>query len=132
MAYTSAVRILKPDRMTFMRCLSIQIKPDAVPDFNKAEFLQQVRAIGRSPEIDDFEEKGVRHLHFNFFTELPETLWQEMQEKLYGDDAFGQNLRNLSLVACEGEMHAEDLLLHHFDPTETLDRFPQKPSAASN
>ena len=68
MAYTSAVRILEPDRMTFMRCLSIQIKPDAVPDFNKAEFLQRVRAMGRSPEIDDFEEKGVRHLHFNFFT----------------------------------------------------------------
>lgn len=115
-----------------MRCLSIQIKPDAVPDFNKAEFLERVRTMGRSPEIDDFEEKSVRHLHFNFFTELPEILWQEMQENLFGDDAFGKNLRRISLVACEGEMRAEDLLLHHFDPSETLDRFPQKSPASSH
>lgn len=115
-----------------MRCLSIQIKPDAVPDFNKAEFLKRVRAMGRSPEIDDFEEKGIRHLHFNFFTELPELLWQEVQENLYGDDADGKNLSSISLVACEGEMHAEDLLLHHFDPHEALDRFPQKSPASSH
>lgn len=108
-----------------MRCLSIQIKPDAVAEFDKNDFLKRVRGLGRSPEIDDFEERNIRHLHFNFFTELPEQLWQEIKEKLYGDNTYGPYLGSVSLVACEGETRTEDVLLHHFDPTEQLDRFSQ-------
>lgn len=114
-----------------MRCISIQIKPEAVAGFDKDEFLKRVRALGRSPEIDDFEEQNCRYLNFNFFTEMPELLWQEIQEKLYRDHLYGPYLTSVSLVACEGESRAEDLLLHHFDPTESLDQFPQKPSASS-
>lgn len=115
-----------------MRCLSIQIKPEAVSDFDKNDFLKRVRTLGRSPEIDDFEEKNIRHLHFNFFTEMPEALWQELKEKLFGEQTYGAYLASVSLVACEGESHAEDLLLHHFDSTQRLDQFPQKPSAPSH
>lgn len=111
-----------------MQCLSIQIKPEAAAGFDKQDFLQRVRTLGRSPEVDDYEEKGVKHLHFNFFTEMPEALWQEIKDKLYAEKKYGAYLGSISLVACEGEAVGEDLLLHHYDPAEKVDIFPPVPS----
>jgi hypothetical protein len=103
-----------------MRCLSLQIKPEAIPDFDRKEFLSLIRSGGRSPEIDAFEENGVSYLNFNFFTEKPDLLWQELKNSVYGGD-YGAYLKKISLVACEAEKHEEDLVLHHFDSQIKLD-----------
>jgi hypothetical protein len=106
-----------------MKCLSIQINSDAIAQFDTPEFLKRVRAIGRSPEVDAFEERGKAYLNFNFFTEMPQVLWQELTDNIYGDESYGPYLRGISIAACEGEDRDEDLLLHHFDPSERLDKF---------
>jgi len=103
-----------------MQCISIQIQPKHSRDFDREEFLQRVRAI-RSPEVDAIEEKGKLYLSFNFFTELPAQLWQELNSCLYQDPAYAAIIAPISVVICEGESEDECLLLHHFDTSEPLD-----------
>ena len=105
-----------------MHCLSIQIQPEFLANFNKNDFLLRVRAADRSPEIDHFEEKGTRYLHFNFFTERPKMLWQELQMALYNDSEYGEVIKPISIVICEDEDANECLLLHHFDSNEKLNQ----------
>ena len=106
-----------------MRCLTLQIRTDAIADFDKEDFLRRLKAIKRAPEIDSFSEKGTRHLHFNFFTEMPEILWRDIKLNLYNESEYGKYLRTISLVACEGEKAGEEYLLHHYDAAEKLDFF---------
>lgn len=105
-----------------MYCISIQIQPESLTSFNKSDFLLRVRAAGRSPEIDDFEEKGQHYLQFNFFTERPKLLWQELQIALYNNPEYSEIIKPISIVICEDENASECLLLHHFDSNEKPDQ----------
>lgn len=105
-----------------MQCISIQISPKHARDFDRAEFLNRVRAI-RSPEVDAIEEKGKLFLSFNFFTEFPAQLWQELQQVTYLDTDYAAKIAPYSIVICEGESDEECLLLHHFNRDEVLDSF---------
>ncbi|MEN0036482.1 MAG: hypothetical protein AAGC78_05420 [Cellvibrio sp.] len=105
-----------------MQCISIQIQPKHSREFNRDQFLQRVRAI-RSPEVDAIEEKGKLYLSFNFFTEFPAQLWQELNAALYQDAIYGAVIAPVSVAICEGETDEECLLLHHFDSSEKLDSF---------
>lgn len=105
-----------------MHCISIQIQPKYSRDFDRAAFLQRVRDI-RSPEIDAIEEKGKLYLSFNFFTEFPAQLWEELQKCLYKDAHYSNVISPVSVVICESEEDDTCLLLHHFDTSEPLDRF---------
>lgn len=105
-----------------MQCISIQIQPKHSREFDRDQFLQRVRTI-RSPEVDAIEEKGKLYLSFNFFTEFPAQLWQELSTALYQDATYGAVIAPVSVVICEGETEDECLLLHHFDSSERLDTF---------
>lgn len=105
-----------------MHCISIQIQPKYAREFNRHDFLGRVRHI-RSPEVDAIEEKGKLYLSFNFFTEFPAQLWQQLSEALYQDAAYAAVLAPVSVVICEDEASEDCLLLHHFDSSERLDRF---------
>lgn len=106
-----------------MRCLTIQIQPEFVTSFDQADFLMRVRAIGRSPEIDKFTEQGQKYLSFNFFTEMPALLWRDLQKQLYLAPGYGEQLAAVSIAVCEDADESDTyLVLHHFDPTEKLDR----------
>lgn len=105
-----------------MYCISIQIQPKYARDFNRQDFLGRVRHI-RSPEVDAIEEKGKLYLSFNFFTEFPAQLWQQLNKALYQDLAYTSILGPVSIAICEDEESEECLLLHHFDPSERLDSF---------
>lgn len=107
----------------FMHCLSIQIKPSAASSFDQVDFLERVRQIGRSPEIDSFSEKGQDYLNYNFFTEQPHTLWNQLKTHLYDHPQYGSHISPISIVVCEGQQQEDDLLLHHFDAGEKLDHF---------
>jgi len=102
-----------------MRCLTIQIPPQFVATFDRTEFLLRVRELGRSPEIDAFSEEGNHYLSFNFFTEMPARLWDDLQQNLYRHPEYGAIISQSSIAVCDGEQEADDyLLLHHFDPAE--------------
>lgn len=105
-----------------MHCISIQIQPKYARDFNRQDFLGRVRHI-RSPEVDAIEEKDKLYLSFNFFTEFPAQLWQQLNKALYQDAIYAASLAPVSIAICEDEESESCLLLHHFDPSESLDRF---------
>jgi hypothetical protein len=105
-----------------MYCISIQIQPRYARDFNRQDFLARVRDI-RSPEVDAIEEKGKLYLSFNFFTEFPKQLWEQLHRSLYQATNYAAILAPVSVAICEDENSDTCLLLHHFDPAETLDNF---------
>lgn len=105
-----------------MYCISFQIQPKFAREFDRVEFLRHVRPV-RSPEIDAIEEKGKLFLSFNFFTEFPSQLWQELQQALFANADYASQLAPFCIVICEGENEDECLLLHHFDTNEKLDSF---------
>ena len=109
-----------------MHFISIQIQPEFLTHFDRADFLSRVRATGRSPEIDEFEEKGQRYLQFTFFTEFPKSLWQDLQKVLYDHSEYSKIISPISIAICESEpedkhSRPQFLLLHHFDRNEKLD-----------
>lgn len=102
-----------------MQSISIQIQPEQLAAFDRSAFLAQVRAVGRSPEIDEFEEQGTQYLSYNFFTEQPKKLWQDLQTALYKHPAYAQVIAPVSIAVYEDESHPQGfVLLHHFDPAE--------------
>lgn len=102
-----------------MRCLTVQIPAEFIGDFDRTEFLFRVRKLGRSPEIDAFNEGGKHYLSFHFFTEMPVRLWSDLRQFIYGDPDYGPIISACSIAVCDGATEAdEDLLLHHFDPAE--------------
>ncbi len=105
-----------------MYCISFQIQPKFAREFDRAEFLRRVRPV-RSPEVDAIEEKGKLFLSFNFFTEFPAQLWQELRQPLFSDADYAPKLAPFCVVICEDENEDECLLLHHFDSSEKLDSF---------
>lgn len=106
-----------------MHFISIQIQPEFLANFDRQDFLARVRAAGRSPEINEFEEKGQRYLQFTFFTERPKQLWQELQAALYLNCDYSSTISPISIAICENEADADRfLVLHHFDSSEKIDR----------
>lgn len=107
-----------------MNCISIQIAPEFLPDFDRHEFLLRVRSVGRSPEIDTFNEKGKTYLQFNFFTERPTLLWQALQDALYKNSEYSSIISPISIAIFEdnNEKSTDSILvLHHFDANEKID-----------
>ena len=104
-----------------MQCISIQIQPEFLAQFDRTRFLEQVRSVGRSPEIDEFQEKNKTYLNFNFFTEFPKKLWQDLQNALYQHADYAQIISPISIAVCEDETHPQGyVLLHHFDSSEQV------------
>lgn len=105
-----------------MHFISIQIQPEFLARFDRQDFLQRVRAAGRSPEINEFEEKGKRYVQFTFFTERPKQLWQDLQAALYSNSDYSSVISPISIAICESEADANQfLVLHHFDSSEKID-----------
>jgi len=106
-----------------MQSISIQIQPEYLATFDRHAFLSQVRTVNRSPEIDEFMEKGKTYLNYNFFTELPKVLWADLQTALYQHPDYASVIAPISIAVCEDESHPQGyFLLHHFDPAESVDQ----------
>ena len=106
-----------------MQSISIQIQPEFLIAFDRNQFLSNVRAIGRTPEIDEFTEKGKTYLNYNFFTEFPKKLWQDLQTALYKNPEYSAIISPVSIALCEDENHPQGfMVLHHFDADEKVDQ----------
>lgn len=104
-----------------MQCISIQIQPEFVESFDRKQFLDWVGSVGRSPEIDEFSEKGKTYLNYNFFTEFPKKLWQDLQSALYKNPEYSALISPISIAACEDETKPDGfIILHHYDSTEPV------------
>lgn len=109
-----------------MKCLTIQVQLDRIADFDEAGFLNQVRSHGCYPEIDrseintpDFDQP---YINFNFFTDELKVLWPKLHNALYLDPAFGPQLTDCTIVACEGDNGWDNYLtLHHYDAEVAVD-----------
>ena len=102
-----------------MQSISIQIQPEFLSTFNRVNFLAQLRSVGRSPEIDEFNEKGKTYLIYTFFTELPQKLWQDLQTALYRHPEYSAIISPVSIAVYEDEsLPAGFVVLHHFDANE--------------
>lgn len=108
-----------------MKCLTIQIQPQAVGSDNEQAVINQAKALGRFPEIDRITEGG-GYTNLNFFSEFLSQLWADLSS-LLTDPELGPWLKANSIIVCEGDKGWDDhLLLSHFDPAETLDTLPQE------
>lgn len=106
-----------------MHFISIQIQPEFLPSFDRQDFLARVRGAGRSPEIDEFEQRGQHYLQFTFFTERPKQLWQDLQAALYLSGDYSSIISPISIAICESESEPDSfLVLHHFDKREKIDQ----------
>ena len=105
-----------------MQYISIQIAPEFLAKFDRHYFLARVKAVGRTPEIDEFVEKGERYLQFHFFTETPKVLWQDLQNALYSHSEYSNVICPISIAVYDDENTNNPLLtLHHFDKNEKID-----------
>lgn len=105
-----------------MQSISIQIPPEFAAVFDRQKFLAQVRSVGRAPEIDEFAEKGKQYLSYNFFTEQPKKLWQDLQAALYKNSEYATTIAPVSVAVYEDDIDTNDVrVLHHFDPNEKID-----------
>ena len=104
-----------------MKCLVIQIIPHRDKRYSLDDFLVFTRSMGRYPEVDLGENEG--HISLNYFTEDMQLLWQELQQKLFTDSTYGDWLKNVAIVGCEGEKGWDDArLLFHYDSNEQCDQ----------
>lgn len=67
----------------------------------------------------------VPYVNFMFTTSEPARLWAALWEALFDDPLLGPDLARCAMTMCEGPNGWDDyLLLSHFDPDQSLDRFP--------
>jgi len=65
-----------------------------------------------------------RHVNLIFDTDCPVGLWSLLKGELYDCDGLGRPMQMSSMAMCEGEHGWRDyLLLYHYDPRESLNRF---------
>ncbi len=105
-----------------MQYISIQIAPEFLAQFDRHDFLARARAVGRTPEIDEFVEKGEHYLQFHFFTEAPKILWQDLQKALYNHPEYRHVICPISIAVYDDENASDLLTLHHFDRNEKIDQ----------
>lgn len=108
-----------------MRCLSLQIQPDSVPQLDVAAVVRELTELTTAPTNVDVQEgnDNGRYINVTWSTRDYATLWKTLQKKLEQDQQFSQ----YSIVCCEGQHGWDDyLLLHHYDPSEQLDDLPSE------
>jgi len=76
-----------------MRSLSIQVQPDLIPepDIEKIRRLFEdlkCNSLVEKTEFDEGNDKG-HYLNFTYGTHDPQSLWADIQKKIYQHTTFG-------------------------------------------
>ena len=105
-----------------MSLLSIQLQP-ALSDGkheHHAELLTKV-ATSASDDITIERQDADEYLNILFETSDIGQLWAGLRVVIASEPAIAGS----AIVCCEGDHGWDDyLLLHHFDPSETVDKLP--------
>ncbi|HEX6590557.1 MAG TPA: hypothetical protein VF050_00990 [Moraxellaceae bacterium] len=109
-----------------MKSLTVQLQPDLAPGLDIPLTRSAIEAVAKTDIVVSHSfsagEDGGPYLNFTFCTFNPRALWLQLSQSLYPDNAWGENLKNSTIVACEGSRGWDNyLLLHHFDRSVALD-----------
>jgi hypothetical protein len=109
-----------------MGVLCIQVQPNLAPGIDLGVVREVAAQLGsttlftRHGEEEGFDNGPYINLYFDT-PSLPEA-WPIIWSQFYEDARIGTFLRASSIATCEGKNGWDDyLLLHHFDPTESVD-----------
>jgi hypothetical protein len=112
-----------------MKDLCVQIHPDRVVGFDLAGVRMLCEVLARDTTlITRFSvvegEGDRRYVNVVFETTDIPAFWERLWREVYQHDVLGKPMQLSSMAMCHGEHGWDDyLLLHHYDPAQTLDRF---------
>jgi hypothetical protein len=119
-----------------MKALHIQVQPGRAPGLEEAVARDLLRDVGAGTgvvarvDVTEGYDNG-RYLNIDYVTDDLPRLWS-LLKKVLQDPTTGPLLARSLIVVCQGEAGWDDyLLLHHFDPSEPLDRLPEEPPAGT-
>ena len=121
---TEALPMMNAPSRTFL--IQVQVErllaldePDIVNVGNriKTEWLEDC-------SVTTGDEDG-RYVNLMIRSENPAQTWERISESLLGDDFLSTEVKISAIITVTGKAGWDDyLLLHHFDPSESLDAFP--------
>jgi hypothetical protein len=101
-----------------MRVLNVQLQPARSPTLNVTATVARLSGLTDEVLVSEGEEGG-RYVKVGLRTTEVIGLWDVVRELLQADAA----LARAAIVVCQGERGWDDyLLLHHFDPSQVLDK----------
>lgn len=110
----------------------IHLQPDRDPGADitairaACEALTHDQTLVQSFSVSEGNDKG-RYVNFMFDTPSPANLWAALVARLYEEPSLGPVLKHASMAMCTGSRGWDNyLLLHHFDPSVTLDEPPSR------
>lgn len=109
-----------------MRAINIQVQPDRVPNMNLDEVKAAFVSLSESDLVEEYDfsedaDKG-RYLNFTYGTNDAASLWKEIKSSIFENETLSDEVSRCSMAMCSSEEGWDDyLLLHHFDPSVTLD-----------
>lgn len=101
-----------------MQCLSIQLDPRRSAQYSPEDLIEQVKALGRYPEIDR-DDAHAPYINLNFFTEDATKLWAEFSDRLMQAPGLGEWIKQTAVIVSEHTENAgEFVVLWHYDQHE--------------
>ena len=109
-----------------MRRMCVQFQPGRVAQNVASGIVAALRTALPGADLDAGNDGG-RYVNVTFPAASVAVGWTAVLSAL-DDPEFGHAVRASCIVTCQGEHGWHDyLLLHHFDPDESLDSIPSGP-----
>lgn len=103
----------------------IQLQPERAPEVDFEAIKQWAGSFADSSSFvtDFWIDAGDDYINLRFSTDMPKLFWHAFAAEFLDCNTEGQLNRSCCIAYCQGRRGWDDyLLLHHFDPTEPLDR----------
>ena len=105
--------------------LTIQFQPGRAPGLQISDLCVVCEELASDKASLVIDRSDPEYVNFMFEANDLRALWKLIKQRLYGDGAISDFLRQSSIVVCEGTRGWDDYkLLHHFDPAQQLDEIP--------
>jgi hypothetical protein len=100
-----------------MKRLHVQIQPARSAELNIAEAVAQLGSLASGAQVTELQNDGSTY-NVDFRTPDLPVLWECVRDVVHAVPG----LARAAIIVCEGEHGWDDyLLLHHFNPKETVD-----------
>jgi hypothetical protein len=108
------------------KTLHVQLQPGRVAGFDRLDAIDRIRRLGeefgRGTRLSEGDDGG-QFINIDIDADNVAAIWLHLRTELQKNDA----LANCSIVCCQGQAGWDDyLLLHHFDPDESLDELVER------
>ena len=101
-----------------MKGICIQLQPKKSSELKKENVLRILQSFGFSPEITEGNDDGP-YINLTFDTTSITQTWSQLKHELLNCPG----IETSAIITCEGSLGWDNyLLLHHFDPSQKLDK----------